>query len=65
MDLIIVAFYAFCGDLLIQSGHQDHPKAKMSAAEVMTIASVATQFFGDNQQMTRHADESGDIFSIC
>ena len=33
MDLIIVPFYAFCGNLLIQSGHQDHPKAKMPAAE--------------------------------
>ena len=57
MDLIIVAFYTFCGDLLIPSGLQDYPKTKMSAAEVMTIVSVAAQFFGDNQQMTRHADE--------
>ena len=34
MDLIIVAFYTLWGDLLIQGTHHDHPKAKMSTAEM-------------------------------
>ena len=36
MDLVIVAFYTVCDDLLIQCGYQDDPRAKMSVAEVMT-----------------------------
>ena len=38
MDLVIVAFYMFCNNLLIQNGHQDDPRTKMSAADVMTTA---------------------------
>ena len=41
MDLVIVAFYTLCDDLLIQHQYQDDPRTKMSAAEVMTTALVA------------------------
>ena len=53
MDLVIVAFYTVCDDLLIQHGYQDDPRAKMSAAEAMTTALVAAELFGGNQQMAR------------
>ena len=51
MNFIIVAFYTLCDDLLIQ--HQDDPRAKMSAAEMMTTALMVAQLFGGNQQMAR------------
>lgn len=41
MDLTIVGLYTICEDLLISIRHQEHPQAKMSDAEVMTIALVA------------------------
>ena len=41
MDLTIVAVYTISDDLLISIGHQEHPQAKMSDAEVMTAALVA------------------------
>ena len=50
MDLTIVALYTICDDLLISIGHRNHPQAKMSDAEVMTIALVAAKYFGGNQQ---------------
>lgn len=50
MDLTIVALYTICDDLLISIGHQEHPQAKMSDAEVMTTALVAARYFGGNQQ---------------
>ena len=53
MDLVIVAFYTLCDDLLIQHGYQDDPRAKMSAAEVMTTALVAAELFGGNHQRAR------------
>ena len=53
MDLVIVAFYTLCDDLLIQHGYQDDPRSKMSTAEVMTTALVAAELFGGNQQMAR------------
>ena len=53
MDLLIVAFYTLCDDLLIQHGHQNDPRSKMSAAEVMTTALVAAELFGGNQQKAR------------
>ena len=73
MDLVIVAFYTLCDDLLIEHGYQDDPRAKMSAAEVMTTALVAAELFGGNQQQarsqlnSRHASssKSRDIFPIC
>ena len=53
MDLLIVAFYTLCDDLLIQHRYQDDPRIKMSAAEVMTTALVAAELFGGNQQRAR------------
>ena len=50
MDLTIVALYTISDDLLISIGHQEHPQAKMSDAEVMTTALVAARYFGGNQQ---------------
>ena len=50
MDLTIVAVYTICDDFLIACGHQEHPLAKMSDAEVMTTALVAARYFGGNQQ---------------
>lgn len=50
MDLTLVAVYTMCDDLLISLGHQDHPLAKMSDAEVMTTALVAARYFAGNQQ---------------
>jgi hypothetical protein len=46
MDLTIVAVYTICDDLLISIGHQEHPQAKMSDAEVMTTVLVAARYFG-------------------
>ena len=40
MDLVIVAFYTVCDDLLIQHGYQDDPRTQMSAAEVMTYVGI-------------------------
>ena len=50
MGLTIVALYTISDDLLISIGHQEHPQAKMSDAEVMTAALVAARYFGGNQQ---------------
>ena len=35
MDLIIIASYTLCDNLLIQNGHQDTPRTKMSATKVV------------------------------
>ena len=48
MDLTIVAVYTICADLLISLGHQNHPQARMSDAEVMTTALVAAKYFAGN-----------------
>ena len=50
MDLTIVAVYTICDDFLIACGHQEHPLAIMSDAEVMTTALIAARYFGGNQQ---------------
>ena len=63
MDLLIVAFYTLCDDLLIQNRYQDDPRAKMSAAEVMTTALVAAQLFGGNQQIGTVATQRTGIYS--
>ena len=49
MDLTIVAVYTICDDFLIAQGHQEHPLAKMSDAEVMTTALIAARYFAGNQ----------------
>ncbi len=50
MDLTIAAVYTICDDLLISLGHQTHPQAQMTDAEVMTTAIIAAQYFGGNHQ---------------
>ena len=50
MELTIVAVYTICDDLLISLGHQTHPQAQMTDAEVMTTAIIAAQYFGGNHQ---------------
>ena len=45
MELTIVAIYTICDDLLISLGHQTHPQARMTDAEVMTTAIIAAQYF--------------------
>ncbi|MDE0314692.1 MAG: IS982 family transposase [Candidatus Poribacteria bacterium] len=50
MELTIVAVYTICNDLLISLGHQTHPNAQMTDAEVMTTAIIAAQFFCGNHQ---------------
>ena len=50
MDLTIVAVYAICDGFFIAHGHQEHPLATMSDAEVMTTALIAARYFGGNQQ---------------
>lgn len=49
MDLSIVAVYTICDNLLISLRHHEYLLAKMSDAEVMTVAIIAARYFGDNQ----------------
>ena len=49
MDLTIVAVYTIWDDFLIAQGHQKHPLAKVSDAEVMTTVPIAARYFGGNQ----------------
>jgi len=45
----IIAIYCFCDDFLQSRGHTEAPQAKLTTAEVMTIALVAGTLFGGNQ----------------
>jgi len=49
----IITIYCLCADFLIAYGHQDDPQAKMTTAEVMTVALVAATFFTGNQELSR------------
>ena len=49
----IIAIYCFCDDFLQSRGHQDAPQAKLTTAEVMTIALVAATLFSGNQDRCR------------
>jgi hypothetical protein len=46
----IITLYCFFDELLKALGHHDDPQARLSTAEVMTLATVAAQFFTGNQQ---------------
>jgi hypothetical protein len=46
----VITLYCFFDELLKALGHQDDAQARLSTAEVMTIAALATQFFTGNQQ---------------
>ena len=46
----IITIYCFFEELLKSLGHQDNPQALLTDAEIMTIATVAAEFFVGNQQ---------------
>lgn len=46
----IITLYCFFDELLRALGHKDDAQAKLSTAEIMTIAAVAAEFFTGNQQ---------------
>jgi hypothetical protein len=49
----IITIYCLCADFLGVYGHRDDPQTQMSTAEVMTVALVAAEFFGGNQERSR------------
>lgn len=50
MPLKIITIYCFCDELLKALGRRDDPQARLSDAEVMTVALVAAEFFVGNHQ---------------
>lgn len=53
MDSMIIAIYCICDDLLRYEGHVERSERKITDAEVMTIALVASYAFGGNYNMAR------------
>jgi hypothetical protein len=49
----IIAIYCLCDDFLLARGHQDAPQAKLTTAQVMTVALVASALFCGNQDKSR------------
>lgn len=49
----ITTLFVLCDDLLKSLGHRDDPQRRMSTAEVMTTALVATLYFGSNHEKSR------------
>lgn len=49
----IITIYCLCADFLQAYGHKDDPQARMTTAEVMTVALVAARFFAGNQELSR------------
>lgn len=49
----IITLYCLCADFLQAYGHKDDPQARMTTAEVMTVALVAAHFFVGNQDLSR------------
>lgn len=49
----IIAIYCLCDDFLSARGHQDVPQAKLTTAQVMTVALVASALFCGNQERSR------------
>lgn len=49
----IITIYCVCADFLAAYGHKEDPQARMSDAEVMTVALVAATFFTGNQELSR------------
>jgi DDE family transposase len=54
MELKIIFIYSFCSDFLNSLGIKSDPQCKMNQAEIMTVAIVATLFFGGNFSRARH-----------
>ncbi len=58
----IITIYCLCDDFLKAWGHHNVPQAKMSTAEVMTVALVAAALFhGNHEQSRRFLLEHGYI----
>lgn len=53
MDDQILALYCLCADVVKALGHIEAPQRRMSDAEVLTTAIVATRFFGGNVERAR------------
>ena len=49
----IIAIYCVCDDFLLARGYKDAPQAKLTTAQVMTIALVASALFSGNQDKSR------------
>jgi hypothetical protein len=49
----ITTIYCLCDDFLKAAGHHDDPQARLSTAEVMTVALTASASFGANIDKTR------------
>jgi hypothetical protein len=49
----ITTTYCLCEEFLEAMGHRDDPQARLSTAEVMTIALTASAFFGGNVERSR------------
>jgi len=49
----IITIYCLCDDFLRAWGHKDAPQAKLTTAQVMTVALVASALFGGNQERSR------------
>ncbi len=62
MEDTITTTYYLCDEFLKAIGHRDDPQARLSTAEVMTIALVAATFLGGNVEASRSfLDEYGYI----
>ncbi len=62
MEDTITTTYYLCDEFLKAIGHRDDPQARLSTAEVMTIALVAAAFLGGNVEASRSfLDEYGYI----
>lgn len=53
MDTLIIGIYCLCDDLLKSQGHRENAQRKVSDAEVMTIALVASYYYGGNYTHAR------------
>lgn len=53
MDTLIIGIYCLCDDLLKREGHREDAQRKLSDAEVMTIALVASYYYGGNYTHAR------------
>ena len=53
MQDTIVTIYCLCDDLLRALEHTDHPQARLSSAQVMTVPLVAACFYGGNIDLAR------------
>ena len=62
MDDTITTIYCLCDECLKAIGHRDDPQARLTTAEVMTVALVAAAFFGGNvEQARRFLSEYGYV----